>query len=399
MTTKQIRTGFAEGSDAKILALRHFMHAHPELSNHEHNTVSKIADLLNSEGLSDVGRFHGTGLYVDIVGSASGLPTNVVVRGDIDALPIQENRPDLNFQSTIAGQMHACGHDAHASAAYGVALAALANRDSFSGTLRVIFQPAEEAEPLGGRTAANEGLLDGFDYAVGLHVQPEIPSGQFGVLAGPVSKSADQFEIVFKGVNSHAAHPNLGVDAIAIACSFVNEVQKLVSRESRPDDATTISIGQIHGGEATNIVCDKVVLNGTLRTRSHEARLALQGRIEKLAKNIAEMHRGQADVQIVKGEPPVFNDRTASQLALEALVDEFGQQTIFDASPMAGADDFGFYSEQIPSVYFWVGCFDDKAGNTSHVHTPTFGVSDDDVLTAARATWAIVKKLQQSPKR
>ncbi|MGX5851318.1 M20 metallopeptidase family protein [Mesorhizobium sp. PL10] len=384
------------GSEDQILALRHYMHANPELSNEEHQTQAKIAEFLAGAGLRDPQVFHKTGLFVDIVGEGNGIPMNVVVRGDIDALPIDEARPDLPYRSRVPGKMHACGHDAHASAALGVVLAACAYRQHFAGRVRVVFQPAEEAEPLGGRSVAEQGLLEGFDCAVGMHVNPEIPSGRFAVLTGPVTKSSDEFQLTFTGKKSHAAWPELGVDAIAIASTFVTEVQKLISRENHADQAPVISIGRFHGGEATNIVCDRVILHGTLRTRSTEARERLRVRIDELAQHVAAMHRGGAEFKLATGEPAVINDSAISQTAREAIAEVFGSNSLVPTRPLAGADDFGFYAEKLPSVYFWFGCHNEALGNRTHVHTAEFGVSDEDVLRAARAAWAIVRKLQCS---
>lgn len=386
------------GSEEQILALRHYMHENPELSNEEHQTQAKIAEFLGQAGLRDPQVFHKTGLFIDIIGEGNGTPLNVVVRGDIDALPIKEERPDLSYRSRVPGKMHACGHDAHASAALGVVLAALAHRRHFAGKVRIVFQPAEEAEPLGGRSVAEQGLLEGFDCAVGMHVNPEIPSGKFSVLTGPVTKSADEFQITFRGKKSHAAWPELGVDAIAIASTFVTEVQKLISRESHADEAPVISIGRFRGGDAANIVCDRVVLDGTLRTRSPEARNRLRVRLEELAEHIAAMHRGHVEFKLIPGEPAVVNDPEISQRAREGIAELYSASSLISTRPLAGADDFGFYAEKLPSVYFWFGCHNEALRNKTHVHTSDFGVSDDDVLRAARAAWAIVRSLQRSAK-
>ncbi|TCU31480.1 amidohydrolase [Rhizobium azibense] len=384
------------GSEDVILALRHYMHANPELSNEEYDTQAKIAEYLAGAGLRDPQVFHNTGLFVDVFGEGNGIPVNVVVRGDIDALPIEEARPDLPYRSRIPGKMHACGHDAHASAALGVVLAALAHRQNFAGKVRVVFQPAEEAEPLGGRSVAEQGLLDGFDCAVGMHVNPEIASGEFSILTGPVTKSSDEFQVIFTGKKSHAAWPELGVDAIAIASTYVTEIQKLISRESHADEGSVISIGRFHGGEATNIVCDRVVLDGTLRTRSSEARQRLRARLKDLCDQIATMHRGHVEFTLVPGEPAVVNDVGVCKIAREAIAQIYGSNSLVPTRALAGADDFGFYAEKIPSVYFWFGCHNEAFGNKTHVHTAEFGVSDDDVLRAARAAWAIVRSIQCS---
>ncbi|WP_188394021.1 M20 family metallopeptidase [Mesorhizobium sp. SARCC-RB16n] len=335
------------GSEEKILALRHHLHANPELSNQGYATQKKIAEMLTFEGIHDPGIFHATGLYVDIVGEGNGTPLKVVVRGDIDALPVEEARSDLPFRSRHPGKMHARGRDAHASAAFGVVLAALAQRKHSAGTVRVVFQPAEEAEPLGGRTVAGQGLLEGFDCAVGMHVNPEIQSGTFSVLVGPVTKSSDEFRVIFKGKRSHCAWPELGVDAIAIACAFVNEAQKLISRESHVDEASVISIGQFQGGEATNIVCDRGVIDGTRRTRSLDARRNLCRRLEELARHIALMHRGEAGFQLTAGEPAVVNYPIVSQYATPAIGGFLGK----GAGPDETSRESGMISASMPRSY------------------------------------------------
>lgn len=195
--------------------------------------------------LSGAKTFHNTGLYVDIEGRASGPKRAVAVRGDIDALPIQETREDLPYRSQIHGVMHACGHDVHGSIALGTALALHRMRDNFAGKVRVLFQPAEEAEPLGGRTVQDEKLLDGFDQAVGFHVSPGIPAGMFGAQEGAVTQSADQFKVTVTGKMAHGASPHDGIDAITIAAAFVNEVQKVISREMPVADGAVITIGTI----------------------------------------------------------------------------------------------------------------------------------------------------------
>lgn len=255
-----------------MIELRHAMHREPELSNAEWKTQQRIREILQRFGINGAKMFHNTGLYVDIEGTASGPKQSIAVRGDIDALPIQETREDLSYRSQVNGVMHACGHDMHGSIALGTGLAFNRIRESFAGRVRVFFQPAEEAEPLGGRTVEQEGLLDGFDRAVGFHVAPDIPAGTFGAREGAVTKSADGFKLTITGKMSHGAAPFKGVDAIAIAAAFVNEVQKVVSREMPGDDGAVVTVGVIRSGEAPNIICPSVTMEGTIRTRSPERR-------------------------------------------------------------------------------------------------------------------------------
>lgn len=385
-------------SDAErdaVIELRHAMHREPELSNAEWKTQGRIRCILQDFGLSSAKTFHNTGLYVDIEGTASGPTRSIVVRGDIDALPIQEARDDLPYRSQVNGVMHACGHDMHGSIALGTALALHRLRDNFAGKVRVFFQPAEEAEPVGGRTVMEKKLLDGFDRAVGFHVSPGIPAGMFGASEGAVTKSADQFKLTITGKMAHGASPHDGVDAIAIAAAFVNEVQKVVSREMPVDDGSIITIGTIHGGTATNIICPSVVMEGTIRTSSSEHRALLSQRVREVADGVAAMHRGQAECIICTGEPAVVNDGEMVRRFRQLVHDTVGRDAFFNnRRPAGGSDDFGFYAECVPSIYFWFGSR--APGNESHLHTPTFGASDDLIIPTTELTVRYILDLLNS---
>lgn len=369
-----INSFLTESEREAVLELRHAMHREPELSNNEWKTQKRIRAMLERFGLEGVNVFHSTGLYIDIQGTAPGPKRSVAVRGDIDALPIQEARDDLPYQSQVPGVMHACGHDLHASIAMGVALAFHRMRSNFAGRVRIFFQPAEEAEPLGGRAVVKEKLLDGFDQAVGFHVAPSIPLGVFGAREGAVTKSADQFTVTVTGTSAHGSTPHAGVDAITIAAAFVNEVQKVTSREMPVDDRTVITIGTIHGGEATNIICPSVVLEGTIRTTSPERRPLLAQRLREIAEGVAAMHRGNAEVTVRTGEPVVVNNSEMVDLFRRAVSDMAGPDAFTEGKALSGSDDFGFYSQSVPSIYFWFGS--GEPGNDAGVHTPIFAASD-----------------------
>lgn len=378
-----------------VVEMRHAMHREPELSNNEWKTQKRFIETLARFGLAEVNVFHSTGVYVDIVGLAPGPNRSIALRGDIDALPIHEAREDLPYKSQVPGVMHACGHDMHGSIALGTALAFHRMREQFSGRLRVFFQPAEEAEPLGGRTVVDEKLLEGFDAAVGFHVRTDIPVGSYGARAGAVTKSADQFSLEFTGTMAHGAKPHLGVDAIAIAGAFINEVQKVVSREMPVDDGAIVTIGTIRGGEATNIICPAVTMTGTIRTSSPERRKLLVQRVGEIAEGVAVMHRGRAEFSSHAGEPPVVNDSAMVALFKHIVVQTDGQDRYVEGSASSGSDDFGFYASCLPSIYFWFGS--KEAGNESGVHTPTFGVSDKTLIPttelAIRYCWELFQKV------
>ncbi|KWV55297.1 hydrolase [Rhizobium altiplani] len=360
---------------AAVIEMRHAMHREPELSNSEWKTQKRIIETVERFGLVGAQTFHKTGVYVDIQGLAPGPNRSLALRGDIDALPIQEARDDLSYESEVPGVMHACGHDMHGSIALGVALAFHRMRDNFSGRVRVLFQPAEEAEPLGGRTVVEEKLLDGFDAAIGFHVHTGIPKGSFGARAGAVTKSSDQFELDFIGTMAHGASPHAGVDAIAIAGAFINEVQKVVSREMPTHDGAIVTIGTIHGGEATNIICPLVKMTGTIRTSSPERREMLVRRVREVAEGLATIHRGKANFSSRSGEPPVVNDSKMVERFQRLVIQSAGADKLIQPPAGSGSDDFGFYSSCVPSIYFLFGSR--EPGNESGVHTPTFGASDE----------------------
>lgn len=375
-------------SDAEqnaVIEMRHAMHREPELSNNEWKTQQRIRQTLERFGIKGAKTFHKTGLYVDIEGRASGAMRSIAVRGDIDALPIQETRDDLSYRSQIPGLMHACGHDTHASIAMGTALAFHRMREQFSGKLRVFFQPAEEAEPLGGRSVAEEGLLEGFDAAVGFHVKTDLAAGMYGACAGAVTKSADEFALKLIGTMAHGARPHAGVDAIAMAGAFINEVQKVVSREMPFDDGAIITVGTISGGEATNIICPSVTMTGTIRTSSAKRRTHLVQRVREIAEGVAAMHRGKAEFSHRLGEPPVVNDVAMVERFRRLVIETMGESKFSDRRSLTGgSDDFGFYSTCVPSIYFWFGS--KEKGNESGVHTPTFGASDDLLIPTTELT-------------
>lgn len=383
----------SEAEREAVVQMRHAMHREPELSNNEWKTQKRIIETLARFGLTEVKTFHKTGIYVDIEGSAPGPNRSIALRGDIDALPIQEEREDLSYRSQIPGVMHACGHDMHGSIALGTALAFHRMRENFSGSVRVFFQPAEEAEPLGGRTVVEENLLQGFDAAVGFHVRTDIPAGSYGARAGAVTNSSDQFTLELTGTMAHGAKPHLGVDSISIAAAFINEVQKVISREMPVEDRAIVTISTIHGGEAINIICPSVKIAGTIRTASPERRYQLVQRVRDIAEGVAVMHRGKAQFIAQMGEPPVVNDQAMVERFRHLVFETVGANKYVEGQASTGSDDFAFYSGCVPSIYFWFGS--KEPGNESGVHTPTFAVSDKMLIPttelAIRYCWELLQ--------
>ena len=375
---------------ARMIEVRRHLHRNPELSNAEVKTQAYLKQALETEGISGVRQVAGYGLAVDIVGSKAPSNRKVAIRADIDALPIAEES-GVAFASANPGVMHACGHDAHSAMVFATAAHLHRTRASFGGTVRLIFQPAEEAEPLGGRRVVEEGFLDDVDGAIGIHVDPYTPSGKIAVGSGPYTLACDIFDVTVTGTSAHAAKPSEGVDAIIAACAMVTEIQKIVARETDPYDPLVVSITGIEGGGAYNIIADKVHLKGTIRSGNEATRIRAQERLDEILKGVAQSHRAQVDLTILRGEPPVVNDAELTRIVSETAAHSFGEGNVLKAPGWTAADDFGFYSEKRPSVYFRLGIRSEDEGSVYPLHHPKFRV-DEAALTVGAVTLVAAAK-------
>ncbi|CCV12324.1 Uncharacterized hydrolase y4tI (fragment) [Mesorhizobium sp. STM 4661] len=273
-----------------MLEVRRHLHRNPELSNEERETQAYLKQALEDAGLSGIRPVAGFGLAVDVVSTAGPSNRKVVIRADIDALPITE-ASGVPFSSERPGVMHACGHDAHAAMGYAASVLLERQKQSFSGTVRIIFQPAEEAEPLGGRRVVDEGLLDDLDAAIGIHAYAE--TGKIAVGEGPYTLACDTFDITVTGHSAHAAKPSEGVDAIAVACSIV-----IVSREIDPYDPLVISITGIEGGGAYNVTAAEARLKGTIRSDHEATRQHAWKRLRQIVDGVATSHNSGAELDL-----------------------------------------------------------------------------------------------------
>ncbi|PBB95704.1 amidohydrolase [Mesorhizobium sp. WSM3862] len=365
-----------------MMEIRRHLHRNPELSNQEHQTQAYLRRMLEEAGLTGVRSVAGYGLAVDVVGTAGASNRKVVIRADIDALPIME-ASQVPFGSERPGVMHACGHDAHAAMGYAASVMLERQKQSFSGTVRIIFQPAEEAEPLGGRRVVEEGLLDDVDAAIGIHVDPYTETGKIAVGAGPYTLACDTFDITVTGNSAHAAKPSEGVDAIAVACSMVSELQKIVSREIDPYDPLVISITSIEGGSAYNVIAAEARLKGTIRSGHESTRQHAWKRLRQVVEGLASSHNASAEVDLRRGEPPVINDPDMVELIRRTGASLLGQDNILSAAGWTAADDFAFYSEKCPSVYFRLGIRNEKLGAIYPLHHPRFRVDEQALSMGA----------------
>lgn len=380
-----------------MIDIRRHLHRNPELSNEERETQAYLKQALEAAGLENVRPVAGFGLAVDIAGTAGPSNRKVVIRADIDALPITE-ASGVPFASARPGVMHACGHDAHAAMGYAAAVLLDRQRSSFSGTVRLIFQPAEEAEPLGGRRVIEEGLLDDVDAAIGIHVDPYTPAGQIAVGAGPYTLACDIFDVVVTGNSAHAAKPSDGVDAIAVACSMVTELQKIVSREIDPYDPLVVSVTGIEGGGAYNVIAPEVRLKGTIRSGREETRQKAWRRLRQILEGVAATHDASVAVTIQRGEPPVVNAPEMVAIVQQAGAEVVGRDNVLNAPGWTAADDFAFYSEKCPSVYFRLGIRNEAMEAIYPLHHPKFRVDETALpkgaMTLSAAALRFLRQLE-----
>ncbi|MDX8460336.1 M20 metallopeptidase family protein [Mesorhizobium humile] len=359
----------------RMIEIRRHLHRHPELSNREVGTQRYLREMLASEGIAEIRDIAGYGLAVDIVGT--GRPSNrkLAIRADIDALPIEEES-GVDYASENPGVMHACGHDAHAAMGFAVAAHLHRSRENFGGTVRLVFQPAEEDEPSGGKRVVEEGLLDDVDAAICVHVDPYTPSGKVAVGSGPYTLACDTFDVLVTGSAAHAAKPYEGIDALTVACSMVSELQKIVSRETDPYDPLVISVTAINGGNAYNVTAGKVAFKGTIRSGSDATRERAWRRLREVLEGVASSHGASVRVDLHRGEPGVVNDVEMAALIMAGAKASIGAENALSMPGWSIADDFGYYSEKRPSVYFRLGIRNEEVGSVYPLHHARFRVDE-----------------------
>ncbi|MDQ6710963.1 MAG: M20 family metallopeptidase [Candidatus Dormibacteraeota bacterium] len=367
---------------------RRHLHSEPELAFAEHQTAAYIARAL--EGMGSVENVHavaGTGVVGDIKGKLPG--RSVLVRADMDALPIIE-AGDLPFRSRRVGVMHACGHDVHMAIALQLAALLAANAERLPGTVRFAFQPAEEGAG-GAKVMIDEGVLDGIDRVIGLHVWAGLPTGQVSVRGDAMMASADFFTLTVHGKGGHGAMPEATVDAVVIAAEIVGALQTLVSRETSPRSPVVVTLGSIHGGSAHNIIAGEVVIQGTLRTFDNGLRQRLLGRIAELASGIATAMRGSCSFRQDSGTPPTVNDPAVAELVAEAARGVLGAAAVVPFEPLMVGEDFAYFLKARPGCFFLLGGAP-KGPPVVH-HTAEFGVDERCLAIGLRVMRAAVWRL------
>ncbi|MCC6490717.1 MAG: amidohydrolase [Candidatus Hydrogenedentes bacterium] len=364
----------------EIVQLRHELHEHPEIRFEEHWTSDRVARFLEEAGIPYTrGHAKGTGIVATLSG---GQGRTVVLRADMDALEIQE-ATGLPYASKIPNRMHACGHDGHTSCLCGVAKTLAHHKDRIRGTVKFIFQPAEE-EAAGGRFIVQEGILDGADAVFALHGWPSIPAGSIGVRNGWMMAGADTFRIVVEGKACHGADPGAGVDPIMVAAHITTALQTVVSRELNPHDAGVVTVGKIHAGTATNIIPEKAIMEGTFRSFTPELRDKIANAVRRIAENVASAFRAKATLEISENRyPPLSNDPSMTDFVRETAGEVLGTDRVQEiASPYMGAEDFAFYLQKVPGAFICLGVNPEPPKPYPPLHNPLYNFGDAPVPVA-----------------
>ena len=385
--------------EAKVIECRRDIHEHPELGNRETRTSKIIADRLRELGIEVKTPIAHTGVIGILRG---GKPGRVVaLRADMDALPVVE-QVDVPFKSTVrttfngheVGVMHACGHDAHVAILLGVADVLSGIRDEIPGTVKFLFQPAEEGAPEGEEGGAKlmvkEGALDNpkVDAVFGLHVTSRYPVGEIAYRSGSMMAAVDSFKITVHGKQTHGAYPWLGVDPIVIASQIVLGLQTIPSRQVDSSLAPSIvTVGAIHGGVRNNIIPDDVEMIGTIRSLDKKMRDEIHARIKRTAEDIARSGGGTATVSIEEGYPITYNDPAITEQMAPTLRRVAGPSNVEVVNATLGAEDFSFFQQKVPGLFFWLGTRpkNQTAEEAASNHSPLFYVDESGLELGVRA--------------
>jgi amidohydrolase len=386
----------AKAIHERIRGWRRTIHRYPELTFTEHRTAGLVAATLTDLGVEHETEVAKTGVVGHIRGNAGPV---VGLRADMDALPIQEIN-GTDFDSTRSGIMHACGHDAHTAMLLGAAtiLKGLADEGRLPGSIRLLFQPSEEASDdegkSGGMRMVEEGALANLDAVFGLHVDPFHEVGTVATRSGPMMASADMFELTIRGSGGHAARPHTTIDPIALSAHVINAIQQVVSRRLDPLDPGVITIGTINGGTVNNVIPDTCTMTGTIRAFSEAGRATLRNELERAVK-VIEPLGGVAEYTLYPGYPPTVNDPEATAISMAAVGDLLGADHMKEAPMTMGAEDFSYMAQTAPGSFLRIGTHNPGWDRYYPVHRADFRMDEDALPVGAAALAAAALRWMQ----
>ena len=353
--------------EATLVDIRRDIHAHPELGMETVRTAAVVVAELKRLGLMPQTGVGGHGVVAEITGAQPG--PCLLIRADMDALPIEE-LTGLPFASTIPGRMHACGHDIHTATLLGVGTVLKDLAPMLRGSVRLVFQPAEETVESGAKAMVAAGAADGADIALTLHNRPELAVGRFAFTRGAATASSDEFDVTVHGKSGHAARPHAAVDPIIAAAAMVMQLQTAVSRVMDPSHSAVLTIGHIEGGSTHNIIPDTCLFQGTVRCRSAETRDTMEATFRRIVEGVAAAMGVTVDISYHRGPPALVNDDRVVDATIAAVGAQFGRDTLEQLEGRFGAEDFSYFSDLIPSCQLLVGS--SQPGREDRVHNSNY---------------------------
>ncbi|MBU1822878.1 MAG: amidohydrolase [Bacteroidetes bacterium] len=379
---------------ADVTAHRHHLHKNPELSFYEHKTARFVADQLTALGLDPQEGVAGTGVVALIKGKN---PDSRVVglRADMDALPIHEAN-EVPYKSQVPGVMHACGHDVHTSSLLGSARILTQLREEFEGTIKLVFQPAEEKAPGGASLMIKEGVLENPRPAgmLGQHVAPNVPVGKIGFREGMYMASTDELYLTIIGKGGHGAMPDQLVDPVLIASHIVVALQQIISRNRQPANPSVLSFGRFIADGVTNVIPNEVKIQGTWRCMDEEWRADGLQKMVRMAEGIAEAMGGRCEFEVVKGYPFLKNHPELTRRTKAAAIEYMGAENVVDLDLWMAGEDFAFYSQVVDSCFYRLGTRNEARGIVSGVHTPTFDIDESALeIGPGLMSWLAIQEL------
>ena len=352
----------SDKAEPNLIEIRRDIHAHPETGFDVERTAGVVARELERLGIEHETGVGRTGVVGLIKGGRPG-PT-LVIRADMDALPIEE-QTGLPFASTHQGKMHACGHDLHTATLIGIGSVLKEIAPRLSGNVKLMFQPAEETLESGARAMIADGILDGVDYALGFHNQPEEPTGTFTFVEGVANGSSDEFDITVHAASGHAARPHQAVDPIVATAQLINQLQTVVSREVDPMHTAVLTIGSIHGGNTHNIIPDAVTLMGTVRCQDAATRNVVEAAVRRICAGLEASMRVRCEINYVRGVPSMVSDPYLIETTGAAIREHYGD-VYFKRGGSLGSEDFALVAEKVPSFQLGIGASQEGRNDKLH---------------------------------
>ncbi|MGO2925916.1 MAG: M20 metallopeptidase family protein [Pseudolactococcus laudensis] len=387
MTTESL---LAQVPVQDILTWRHYLHAHPELSFQEYKTTDYIISILETFPNLELQRPTETGVVAILKGGKPG--KTIALRADIDALPIQEET-DVDFISQNDGVMHACGHDTHTSMLLGAIKMLAPMQAEISGTIKFLFQPAEELPPGGAVEFVKAGVMDDVDQVFGLHIFPMIPTSAIGYKYGALTASSDSLNLTIHGVGAHAMAPETSVDVITIGAEIISNCNNIIARRISPLAAGLISWGQFSAGHANNVIPDTATIKASIRTRNPEIRTQMRDMVEQTVKGICEAYGATYDFDFMYGYSSVVNSTVEMEALRQSAVKVVGEKGVFEVPDMMGGEDFSAYTDVKPGCFFALGGGEAKDGYGHINHSPEFKVDDNSLPVGTAVFVKLIKDL------